>query len=76
MRRVQRMRCIGERAGADGDEQPIAGLPRAGSRARLAELARVDTDVLGDEAQRELAQRREVALAEEVLRRLAARSGT
>ena len=53
------------RAG-DRDHDPLARLPRTGDAVRLAVLLERLVDPVGDPHQRELAQRAEVALPEEV----------
>ena len=58
-----------KRTRADRDEQPVAGLPRAGDGLRAHDVAQVAIDVLDDVAQRHLAQCGKIALLEKPLRR-------
>ena len=54
---------------ADGDEQTIAAFPRSGDPFLLHDVAQIAIDMFGHDAQRHFAQRGEIALAKEVLRR-------
>ena len=58
-----------ERARADADQQPLVGGPGLGDRVVLAIVLHLRVDAVGGAAQRQLAQRDQVALAKEVLHR-------
>ena len=57
--------------GADRDQQPLAGRPGGANALALAVFAHRGVDAVRGGAQRQLAQRDEVALAEEILDRVA-----
>ena len=57
--------------GADRDQQPLAGRPGGADALALAVFAHRGVDAVRGGAQRQLAQRDEVALAEEILDRVA-----
>ena len=57
---------VATRRAGDRDHDTLACLPRAGDAVRLAVLLERLVDAIGDPHQRELAQRAEVALPEEV----------
>ncbi len=57
---------FGERAWAEGDEEPGSGLPDLGDRVGGAEVAGILADAFGGEAEGKFAERGEVAFTEEV----------
>ncbi len=59
----------GERTGTDADEEPLGGPPDAGDRLLFTVTAHLQVDAVGGRAQRQLAQRDEVALAEKIIGR-------
>lgn len=60
---------LGQRAGADGSEQALAGFPCVGILARCQELAHLLARVFGGQAQGDFPERHQVAFAEEARHR-------
>ena len=58
-----------KRIGADADQQPLGGLPRAFDGVLLQIVDHLVVDAVGGAAQRHLAQRRQIAEAEEAVGR-------
>ena len=60
---------VGAGRAGEGDDDPLAGLPRAGDAVALAVVLQRVVDAVGDPQQRQLAQRRQVAGPEVVAER-------
>ena len=61
MRAARRMRWSASGRAGEGDDDPLAGLPRPGDAVAIAVVLQRVVDAVGDPQQRQLAQRRQVA---------------